>query len=247
MKNIFKDGIQNIKDIQLTESEKSLMFSKISAHMTHTAPAPTSLNWFVFFHKTSVVFAAFIFIFSGAAVVVASEASLPGDLLYPIKVSVKEPIVSAMSLGQSAKIRAEASKASERLKEAEKLSETGRLNADTRKEIEDRFEKHVEKMDSFVENDSKKEYKKIEKKVKAQSDFEDDVLRHTEELDKIKEDLSDDEKIEVENLKNKVLQTVQSKKENKKNEKRGSDSNRSQGEKGKDTENAEDKSGAERD
>lgn len=224
MKNIFKDGIQNIKEIQLTEREKSLMFSKISAHMASTSPLSNSFNWFVFFNKTSVAFAAFIFIFSGAAVVVASETSLPGDLLYPIKVNIKEPVISALSLSQSAKIKAEASKASERLKEAEELSETGRLNADTRKEIEDRFEKHVEKMDSFVENDSKKEDKKVQKKVKVQSDFEENVLRHTEELDKIKEELSDDEKVEVENLKSKVLQTVQNKKEKKKNERDRSDS-----------------------
>lgn len=213
MKNIFKDGIQNIKETKLTEREKSLMFSKISAHMTSTSSISNSFSWFVFFNKTSVAFAAFVFIFSGAAVVAASEVSLPGDLLYPIKVNVKEPIISALSLGPSAKIRAEAHKASERLKEAEELSETGRLNADTRKEIEDRFEKHVEKMDSFVESDSKEDSKRVQKKVKVQIDFEENVLRHTEELDKIKEDLPDGEKEEVEQFKNTVLKTVRDKKE----------------------------------
>lgn len=213
MKDIFKDGVKDIQNIKLTEREKALMFAHISEHMKVAHSTPATMNWFMFFHRTSAVIALMVLIFSSAAVVVASEASLPGDLLYPIKVSVKEPLASALSVSSSAKIQKEVQKATERLKEAEQLSEKGRLNADTRKEIEDRFEKHVEKMDSFVVRDTKEEDKKVQKKVKVKTDFEESVLRHTEELDKIKEDLSDDEKEEVEQFKNTVLKTVRDKKE----------------------------------
>lgn len=221
MKNMFKDGLQNIKEIKLTEREKSLMFANISEHMKVAQSTPATINWFMFFHRTSTVIALIALIFSGAAVVVASsEASLPGDLLYPIKVSVKEPLASALSVSSSAKIQKEVQKATERLKEAEQLSEKGLLNADTRKEIEDRFEKHVEKMDSFVVRDMKEESKKVQKKVKVKTDFEESVLRHTEELDKIKEDLSDDEKEEVEQFKSAVLKTMRDKKEKERNDSR---------------------------
>lgn len=213
MKDIFNNGIKDIRNMKLTEREKSLMFANISEHMKSTPYPSTAFSWFMFLHRTSAVVVLLVFIFSGTAVVVASETSLPGDLLYPIKVSVKEPFVSALSVSSSAKIQKEAQKATERLKEAEQLSEKGRLNADVRKEIEDRFEKHVEKMDIFVGTDARKEDKKVQKKVKVQSDFEESVLRHTEELDKIKEDLSDDGKAEVEQFKNTVLKTVRDKKE----------------------------------
>jgi uncharacterized membrane protein len=215
MEDVFKNKAEHVRHITLTESERALVFQKISSHMRsglHTLNTTTSLQWFMFLHKTAVALGVFIFVFSGAAVVVASQDSLPGDLLYPVKVNIKEPVVSAVSFGTHAKIYAEVQKADERLKEAEKLSEEGRLNAVTRKEIEVRFETHVEKVDAFTNVDTESTDIEIEKRVKTREDLEERVVEHVDKLDKVKEVLSDEKKEEIEKFKYNVLNTVLDKK-----------------------------------
>lgn len=190
---------------------------------TAPRPIPAPFNWFVLAHKTSVFAGLLLFIFSGTAVVVASQDSLPGDVLYPVKVNIKEPIVSAISFGTDAKLSAEVEKASERLEEAEKLSEVGRLSADTRKEIEVRFEQHIEKMDTFGKVDPEPMDKEKEKKTQTQEDLEERVVEHVEKLGKIRETLSDEKKDEIDQLTYNVLTTVHSKKDKIEKPKRNSD------------------------
>jgi len=225
MKDRLTDGIKHIKEIQLTEHERSVMFSRISGYMESTAPKPipTPFNWFVFAHKTSVFAGLLLFIFSSTAVVVASQDSLPGDVLYPVKVNIKEPIVSAISFGKDAKLSMEVQKANERLAEAEKLSEVGRLSSNTRKEIEVRFEKHVEKMDMFTEVDSVYIDTEVKNKEKTKEDLEKRVVQHIEKLGKIRETLSDEKKGEIDQFTYNVLTTVHGKKDKTEKTKRNSD------------------------
>lgn len=95
-----------------------------------------------------------IIILLGGGASVAAEKAVPGDALYPVKVSVNEEVRSALSFSAEAKARFEARRAERRLEEAEKLSLEGRLNAETRAEIASRFEEHAE---AFEEHAAKVE------------------------------------------------------------------------------------------
>lgn len=73
----------------------------------------------------------------------SAENALPGDALYPVKVSINEEVKSALSFSAEAKARYEAKRAEKRLDEAEKLAAEGRLNTEARAEIASRFEAHA--------------------------------------------------------------------------------------------------------
>ena len=47
MKDRLTDGIKHIKEIQLTEHERSVMFSRISGYMESTASKPIPASWTV--------------------------------------------------------------------------------------------------------------------------------------------------------------------------------------------------------
>jgi hypothetical protein len=61
----------------------------------------------------------------------AANTSLPGDLLYPIKVSVNEPIERALAFGPTAKAQVAVRQAVERVKEASELSMSGKIDPAT--------------------------------------------------------------------------------------------------------------------
>lgn len=86
----------------------------------------------------------------GGSVTLAAEQSLPGDTLYPVKVSVNEEIRGAFTFSDEARADFEAKRAERRLEEASRLSKEGRLNAQTRVDLETRLSGHIRDVDARV-------------------------------------------------------------------------------------------------
>ena len=82
----------------------------------------------------------------GGGVSIAAEQSLPGDALYPIKISVNETVRGGLSFSSESKASFEVKKAEKRLIEAEELAAEGKLNADTRAQIEANFDRFAERV-----------------------------------------------------------------------------------------------------
>ena len=76
----------------------------------------------------------------------AAEGAIPGDLLYPVKVSVNEPVRGALSFSTEAKAGTEAKLALRRLEEAEALMASGKIDADAYAELEANFEAFAERV-----------------------------------------------------------------------------------------------------
>ncbi|MFA5934122.1 MAG: DUF5667 domain-containing protein [Candidatus Paceibacterota bacterium] len=74
-----------------------------------------------------------------------AQSSLPGDILYPVKISVNDEIRTNMAFSARAKAEAEAKIAEDRLEEAEKLAIRGDLKADVKAKLEENFKKHAER------------------------------------------------------------------------------------------------------
>jgi hypothetical protein len=72
----------------------------------------------------------------------AAEGSLPGDLLYPVKVNVNENIESALAVSNAAEARLQAKLVEERLVEAEELAARGTLDATASAELQSRIKAH---------------------------------------------------------------------------------------------------------
>lgn len=121
----------------------------------------------------------------GGGASVAAENSIPGDVLFPVKVEVNERVMTFLAFSDEAKVKVEAKKAERRLEEAVKLSAEGRLNAEASAKIEDNFEKFADRVEARIEK--LKAEGKAEAALEATSNFEAALQAHEEILGRISE------------------------------------------------------------
>lgn len=74
----------------------------------------------------------------------AAEDAVPGDILYPIKVALSEPLSLVLTPSTEGKAELAARFASRRVDEAATLSSVGKLDEKTAEELADRFDSHVD-------------------------------------------------------------------------------------------------------
>ncbi len=86
-----------------------------------------------------------MFVGVGAGVTFASQASVPGDFLYPFKVNVYEPVVSKLATSDTSQAAWEARRAQNRLKEATKLAADSKLTVEAAADLRVQFQQHLEK------------------------------------------------------------------------------------------------------
>jgi hypothetical protein len=65
----------------------------------------------------------------------AAESTVPGDLLYPVKIHVNENVSAAFHVSEESKADFYSDRAEERVEEAQALMAEGRLNAEAREEL----------------------------------------------------------------------------------------------------------------
>lgn len=74
----------------------------------------------------------------------AAEGAVPGDVLYPVKVAMAEPIAFTLAVSPERKAELSARYASRRVDEAASLSSEGKLDEKTADELATRFDTHVD-------------------------------------------------------------------------------------------------------
>lgn len=130
--------------IRLTSAEKSVMRARIFG-------AP---SYFVFFAPRYVVaLLVVLVVLVGSSTAYAAQGSLPGDLLYPVKVSVNEKVEVALAPTPVAKAEVQVRLAERRVDEARELSVRGRLDEKTAKILTDDFDEHSAQALALVEPD----------------------------------------------------------------------------------------------
>ena len=138
-------NLHNIRNeaekIRLRSAEKSAMRASIFG-----TPTPVVL------HRSSYVFLSprylvplfvVLVVFIGGGTTSAAQGALPGDLLYPVKVSINETVEVALAPTPAAKAEVQVRLAERRVEEAQKLSLQGRLNKKTAKILSDDFDEHA--------------------------------------------------------------------------------------------------------
>ncbi|MDP2637379.1 MAG: DUF5667 domain-containing protein [bacterium] len=85
----------------------------------------------------------------GGGAAVAAEQTVPGDVLFPIKVTVNEGVMTILAFSPEAKAELEVVKTERRLEELEKLAASGRLDADVAAKVKARLESHADKASEF--------------------------------------------------------------------------------------------------
>ncbi len=120
---------------------------------------------------------------AGGGASYAAEQSLPGDVLYPVKIEVNERVLAAVALSADAKASTEAGLAERRLKEAEQLAAEAKLNADVRANLESNFEAHSNEVEKNVKELDDND--KSEAAAEASSNFESILRAHADILAQI--------------------------------------------------------------
>ncbi len=161
MINNERELFQGLKDLTLSEKARTHMRSELSAYADmHTLPetesAPfNSISFVTGIFSTSrpLMAGAFAIIFvitSTSATAFASEKALPGDVLYPIKVGVAEPVASVFAGTGVEKARFHAKLAVKRVEEAKMLEERGALTAEQETELTERFIAEAERVETLA-------------------------------------------------------------------------------------------------
>ena len=149
------------EDISLTREERARARALLAEYaamkpVRRRTMAPAPRGWIMFIHRpafASVTVVALLFVGSGG-VAYGAEGTLPGDLLYRVKVGVTEPIVSALATRGERETRWQMTIAERRVHEAAVLAKEGRLDADTETALATRFVRAAEHAAVAVAEDS---------------------------------------------------------------------------------------------
>jgi len=127
--------------------------AQAGAHPLTRSPIRIIPSPFLFIAPRLMSSLAFVLILAvaGSGTAYAAEAAVPGDVLYPVKVRVNEPLRAALALSSEAKATWHAEAAERRMKEAEVLAARGTLTTDVKVELEENFDTHATEVEAIVE------------------------------------------------------------------------------------------------
>ena len=148
----FNEIIKKAKAVRMKSEEKSEIRARLYAVARGESVMKDSAARqigqrsiiFKFFKPMPVLASLMIALLAGGGVSFASENSLPGDLLYPVKVGINEEVRARLSVSVAAKASWDAERAERRLTEVEQLSDQGKLTADQQTAIVQKFEEHAD-------------------------------------------------------------------------------------------------------
>ncbi len=231
-KELFEKSMRQARQERLSSDEKTAIrqsvLNFISQNPVRTKIDPRPSSWSTMFGyklnlASTMAILLIITILVGGGAAVGAEKSLPGDVLYPVKVGVNEEVRGWFSVSEEAKGRWEVERAQRRLEEAEDLAAKGSLDTETRAVIESNFQAHSERVrDRIVKFENKENFNAA---VDVSSNFEAALKAHQEILARLLEEETDIEiKSEIKPIGIKVNSEVRAaKKSREKNEVRVSE------------------------
>lgn len=102
-------------------------------------PSPWAIAW----HARAVTVAVLLLTVTASGSVAAAEGSLPGDLLYPIKIQLNDAAIEIAAIGSEANARAKVAIVNRRVAEIKELAAAGRLDDEALTEISENIEGHA--------------------------------------------------------------------------------------------------------
>lgn len=217
--DFLRKGVRELKDIALSPEEKKAVFARLLEHVeAHPAPTPSrevvvskwvirspfsSVSGFRFEYAVAGVLFA---LFTGSSAVSAAEGALPGDILYPVKIKVSEPLRGALKMDDVSKAEWEAEKTERRLEEAETLAAQGRLDPASIQTVKENFERSASGFSAIVQ--SLEERERLEDIVNADIDFEARISAHEQILSVIEHSVATSQRGGIAPLRDAVKESV---------------------------------------
>lgn len=122
----------------------------------------------------------FLMVAGGTQASFAAEDAVPGDILYPVKVALSEPLSFVLTTSTAGKAELAARFASRRVDEAATLSSVGKLDEKTAEELADRFDSHVDVV--AKETDTLESKGEISASLAVRTDLEQKLSERVEEF-----------------------------------------------------------------
>jgi hypothetical protein len=177
------NAIGEIRKISMTSGEKERVLQNIlSSPRNQPIKSPYTVYSFIsIFNRKSFTYSLSVFclvVILSSGTVFASTGSLPGNILYPLKVKVVEPVRGALIFSSEAKIQYESNLATERMIEAEILADEGRLDTSKEEELNSLLEIHTAAFHKAVINLRQNENIDKDKNDDIITDFEATMNAH---------------------------------------------------------------------
>ncbi len=211
MKTI-EEQFKKLKSITLTQEEKQktrevllsfIQKNPVRVDLPSRHTLQEAYTWSSFLQKFNHIrlhtmpLIIIIALLAGSGVSFAAEKTLPGDVLYPVKVNINEEVRGWLSVSSQGKAQWEATRAERRLEEAEKLTLEGKIDPQTNAKLQADFAVHAEAVQKHVsEIKSQKDFTTA---AEVSSEFETSLRAHQGILVQIGEE-SQENKEEVKEI-----------------------------------------------
>lgn len=163
MEHIIKQLKNGAKHARLSSVEKEEIKSALFHHMSanpvnihYSIPSP--FNIYNFRNKKSISALVLGGLLMGSSVSFAAENTVPGDVLFPIKIHVNEAVRGATTVTQKAKAEWEIRLVERRLEEVEKLAVAQNVPVEVRQIAEQNLENYAERVKNRIAKFENDEY-----------------------------------------------------------------------------------------
>lgn len=161
MEHIIRQIKNGAKHARLSSAEKadikSALFHHVNANPVNIQRAiPSPFNIYNFRNKKSISALVLGGLLMGSSVSFAAENTVPGDVLFPVKIHVNEAVRGAAAVTQKAKAEWEIRLVERRLEEVEKLAVVNNVPVEILQIAEQNLEKYAERVKNRIakfEND----------------------------------------------------------------------------------------------
>ena len=153
-----KDIINKAKEVRLSAEDKAQVRENLVTFMNKEVESVRNEElvrhsnwhpkiWFSFARVPAMGVLAVVLV---TGVSFAAEGSLPGDILYPVKVNFNEEFQSLIAFSPESKAKFEIKRAERRLEEVERLALHNKLETHWKGNLEVRLEKQIERASKHV-------------------------------------------------------------------------------------------------
>lgn len=152
-KDSLQEGIRGLRTVRLTDADRRVVFARLMEHVgQHPAMLRSPWKLYVSQYRFAYALASMVLILvTGGVTASAAGHSLPGDTLYPIKISVLEPLRGSLIRGAVPAANWAEEKTIRRLEEAETLAARGKLNVATVQMLKEGFAKSANEFTGLVQ------------------------------------------------------------------------------------------------
>ncbi len=145
MSNLQHHLQKETENLRLTHAEKTAMRLRLQQAMggMPVSVAQNSPYTWMFAPRSFALLSVALLVAISSGTAYAAEGSLPGGVLYPVKINVIEPLTVALAPTPAAKAQANATIATTRVQEAETLASDGNLTPAVAAEISTNYNEHA--------------------------------------------------------------------------------------------------------